>query len=178
MLKYCKNKAVPRTTLSEYMKSLPVLAEIRKTSGRTLQEVEIIYDDYVKKKEKINKQLSFVHESNLYLSEDEEEGIANLAMLMAGCGRGIGMDEVLNLTNIVIKEKTDDRTYVPATMKTVYGLISRNSKLRNTVRSAASLDPARAKQANEQTRDCMFMKLYNYVILMHELNLCKEKKKL
>ena len=55
------------------------------------------------------------------------------------------------------------------------GLIQKNEKLRKTVRSAASLDSARAKQANEQTRDCMFTKLYNYVILMHELNLCKEK---
>ena len=176
MVQYCKNKPVPRTTLAEFMKSLPDLSEIRNCSGRTLQEVENIFDKYVnKKKEIINKQLIDAHESNLYLSEDEEEGIANLAMLMASCGRGIGLEEVLNLLNIVIKEKTDNRTYIPATIKTVRGLIQRNDKLRKTVRSAASLDPARARQASKQTRDCMFTKLYNYVLLMHELNLCKEK---
>ena len=54
-------------------------------------------------------------------------------------------------------------------------MIKRNEKLNEKLRSAGSLDPARAAQAREETRDSMFTKLNNYVVLLHELGICKEK---
>ena len=43
------------------------------------------------------------------------------------------------------------------------------------VRSVSSLDPARATQASEDTRDSMFTKLNDNVILMHELKIYEER---
>ena len=74
-----------------------------------------------------------------------------------------------------MSEKKNMREFVPATLKTVDGFLKRNDQLRNKVKNTSSLDPARASQACEMTRDCMFTKLENYVCLMHELGLCKEK---
>mgnify|MGYP003331889529 CR=1 FL=1 len=77
--------------------------------------------------------------------------------------------------NLCMSEKVDFRTYVPATLKTIDGFLQRHNDLKNKVRSASSLDPARASQASEDTCDSMFTKLNNYVVLMHDLKLCKEK---
>ena len=60
-------------------------------------------------------------------------------------------------------------------MRTVEGLMKRNEKLRTTVRNASLLCPTRAAQAAEETRDSMFTKLENYVILLNELGIFKEK---
>ena len=60
-------------------------------------------------------------------------------------------------------------------MRTVDGLMKRNEKLRTTVRNASSLCPTRAAQASEEIRDIMFTKLENYVILLNELGIFKEK---
>ena len=77
--------------------------------------------------------------------------------------------------NLVMAENRDRRIFVLATMKTLRGLIKRSDKLKRSLRYAESLDPARAAQANDETRKSMFTKLNNYVVLMHELGKCEEK---
>ena len=176
MIKYCKNGLVPRTTLLTYLKHIPQLIELRKKHDKTLEEVENIFDKYVKEKAiEREKQLEIAQQANHYLSPDEEGTLANLAILLGHCGRGICREELLDLINILLIERKDKRTFIPATMKTVEGLIKRNTKLKNRVRNAASIDPARAAQASVNTRDAMFTKLNNFIILLHELGLCKEK---
>ena len=160
MIKYCKNGLVPRTTLLTYLKHIPQLVELRDKTEKTLEEVAKIFDQYVKDKAiEREKQLENAQLSNHLLSPNEEGTLANLAILLGHCGRGICRDELLDLINIVLIEKKDKRTFVPATMKTVDGLIRRNKKLKNKVRNAASLDPARAAQASVNTRDAMFTKI-------------------
>ena len=109
------------------------------------------------------------------MDEDKEGTLANLAMLMATSGRGITRTELLELMNLCMSERFDHREYVPATMKSVYGFLQRNNELQSKVRSASSIDPARAAQASKYTRNSMFTKLNSYVVLMHELKICKEK---
>ena len=173
---YCNKYDIPRSTLLTYLKLIPQLRQIRNSDNRNLSEVEQLFDTYlVEKQLKRKAHLEVVCKSNIHMSEDEEGCLANIAILMAHCGRGIYKDELLELINIVMSEKTNVREFAPATMKTVNGFIKRNEKLRSKVRNTSSLDPARASQACEITRDCMFTKLENYVCLMNELGLCKEK---
>ena len=175
MKSYCKHRKIPRTTLSSYMKNFPSLKEMRDSSTCNLQQAEAMFDHCIKGKEnRLTLQLNKVHETLRYMSDDEEGVLANIAILMANCGRGICREEVLELLNLSLAEKTDKRLFIPATMKVVTGVMKRNPKLQSTVRSAASLDSARAAQANEETRDSMFTKLDNYVALMHEMGICTE----
>ena len=91
-----------------------------------------------------------MHDGNCSLSDDEEGMLVNMAMFLASSGRGIRQEELLELMNTVILEIQDQRTYVLATLKSVQGLIKQNDKLRATLTSAGSLDPARAAQAKEE----------------------------
>ena len=109
------------------------------------------------------------------MDEDEEGTIANIAKLMASCGLGLCEEELLDSINLVLLENSDKRQFVLATMKTVDGLMKRHQDLKTRLSSASSLDPARANQACEETRNSMFTKLDNYVLLLHELSICEEK---
>ena len=173
---YAKETNVPRSTIAKYMDLIPELAALRESSNADLSQIEVVFDDYIKQKNiNIRKQLKELHDGNFNLTDDEEGVLVNMAMLMATSGRGMTREELLELMNIIMQERIDKRIYVPATMKSVRSLIKRNKQLRERLRSAGSIDPARAAQATEETRDSMFTKLNNYIILMHELGICKEK---
>ena len=58
---------------------MPLLVDMRETGDHSLQTAEALYDDYIKKKTKINKQLVKAHEGNFYMNEDEEGTIADIA---------------------------------------------------------------------------------------------------
>ena len=176
MKTYCMSTNVPRTTLNTYMTNIPELLAMRKIGGCTLEEVELVLDQHIKKQKIIkSRQLEEIRQNKLYLSEDEEGLLTNVALLLSHIGHGICREELLDLVNIILQEKRDKRLTVPATMKTVDGMLSRNDTLKKQVRSASSLDPCRAAQATHETRDCMFTKLENYVVLLHELGLLKYK---
>ena len=176
MMEYCRNCKIPRATLQYHLKEIPELLQMMSAGELDLKSAEDIYDTYVKQKDlKKQKQLELAHHGNQTMDEDEEGTLANLAMLMATSGRGITRTELLELMNLCMSERFDHREYVPATMKSVYGFLQRNNELQSKVRSASSIDPARAAQASKYTRDCMFTKLNSYVVLMHELKICKEK---
>ena len=173
---YCQNINVPRTTIKYVMKQIPDLAKMRQSMDSTLKDAEIIYDFYIEDKEKNrSQQVEKACEANCYMDEDEEGTLANMAILIAASGRGITKNELLELINLVLKEKNESTHFVPATMKTVHGLLKRNKQLSSKVRSASSIDPSRSAQATKETRDSMFTKLNNYIVLLHELGVFKEK---
>ena len=60
-------------------------------------------------------------------------------------------------------------------MKTANGMLNQSETLRKQVRSASSLDLCHAAQASHETRESMFTKLENYVVLLYELGLSKYK---
>ena len=176
MKTYCMSTNVPRTTLNTYMINIPQLLTMRKLGGNSLEEVELVLDHYLKKQKNIKtKQLEELRQNKLYLSEDEEGLLTNVALLLSHIGHGICREELLHLVNIILHEKKDKRLTVPATMKTVDGMLSRSDTLKKQVKSASSLHPCRAAQASQETRDSMFTKLENYIVLLHELGLSKYK---
>ena len=176
MIKYCKSGNVPRTTLLTYLKHIPQLVQMREIENKTLQEVEEIYDNNIMKRntERLKK-LREVQDGNFYLSTDEVGTITYFTILLSRCGRGICKDEFLEIVNIILREKRTKENYVPATMKTVDGLLKRLDQLKSTVSTSSSIDPARATQANKDVRDSMFTKLENYIVLLHELGIFKVK---
>ena len=72
--------------------------------------------------------------------------------------------------NLVMAENRDRRVFVPATMKTLRGLIKRSDKLKRSLRHAGSLDPAHAVQANDETRKSMFTKSEQFAISISQVS--------
>ena len=82
MKTYCMSTNVPRTTLNTYMTSIPQLLTMRKIGGYSLEEVEFVFDQYIKKQKSTkNRQLEEIHQNNLYLNEDEEGLLTNVVLL-------------------------------------------------------------------------------------------------
>ena len=122
MTSYCSKYNIPRSTLLTYLKHIPRLRQFRDSDNRNLSVVENEFDTYMIQKElKRKAHLDIVHKINNHMSDDEEGCLANIAILMASCGRGINKDELLELINIVMSEKKNMREFVPATLKTVDG---------------------------------------------------------
>ena len=124
MTKFCQNGNVPKTTLLTYLKHIPQLVKMKRLEDKNLEEVEKVYDMFIQRKTvQRGKQLEKAHEANLYLSPDEEGTIIYFAVLMACCGRGICQDEFLDSINLILREKRSKSNFIPATMRTVEGII-------------------------------------------------------
>jgi hypothetical protein len=97
-------------------------------------------------------------ESLRYLTELEEKNCVHFALMIGRSGRGIDRDELLDIINGVINIDVDEREREQATEKVVKDILRKNPDLMKLV-NAGSLDPLRAKKANEKTRDTVFSKL-------------------
>jgi hypothetical protein len=76
--------------------------------------------------------------------------------------QGVSKEEVLKMIDEYIHIEEDERTRVECSEKILRGLFKRYKDLVKIV-SACSLDPQRAKKANTETRDAVFVKLDCYV---------------
>jgi hypothetical protein len=83
-------------------------------------------------------------------------------------GRGVLADELLNITNEYIHHHLDARLVQAATPKITRGMMRRHKELVKIVQ-ASSMDPKRAEQATEDTRDAMFFKLDAYIKSLYEM---------
>ena len=179
-VKFAKSCEVPRSTLERYWKDSG-LAKMKKEilDGKdkhyTYKEIVNKYDEYLhEKRSKSKEQLAEAQESTRYLSDDEEANLVHFCSLLACCGRGLTEDELLDCVNIIVHENVDRRDRLPATRKIIEGIKKRNPILNAYVQFAASLDPKRAEQANEDTRDAFMTKLQNYIVLLHEVGKFEE----
>ncbi len=94
--------------------------------------------------------------------------IVQMCPILSMCGCGVSADELLNMSNEYIHHHQDARLIQAATRKTTRGLMGRHKELIKIVQ-ANSMDPKRAEQATEDTRDGMFFKLDAYSKSLHEM---------
>jgi len=76
-------------------------------------------------------------------------------------------DDMLHFADQLVNKDVDPREHIPISVHVVEGILNRHSHLVKIV-AASSLDPKRARQATEETRDAMFMKLNAYIEMLHE----------
>jgi hypothetical protein len=107
-------------------------------------------------------------EAKGYLTNNEELAIVQMCRVLSMCGRGVTKDESLNITNEYSHHHQDARLIQDSTCKITRGLMGRNKELVKNVQ-ASSMDPKRAEQATEDTRDAMFFKLDAYIKTLHEM---------
>jgi len=81
-------------------------------------------------------------------------------------GYGVTWDDLHEFADDLVNQDVDERQRVPISKHVTEGLLLRHKELVKVV-SAASLDPKRACQATEETRDAMFFKLNAYIEILN-----------
>ena len=103
-----------------------------------------------------------------YLTDNEELQVVQIARCLSAIGHGISRLKLLSLVNDLIRQKTCVGDPILATDKYVCALLKRHDALVR-ICSSSSMDPQRAKQATESTRDSFFVKLDNHVKMLNEM---------
>jgi hypothetical protein len=104
--------------------------------------------------------------ANRFLTDNEEIQIVELCRVLAAMGQGVTTAELLIFINEYLNDSLDERERHDATQKTARLMLRRHKDLAKIV-SAGSLDPKRANQATEETRDSVFVKLDAFIKLLH-----------
>jgi hypothetical protein len=130
----------------------PSLEEARTQAARYFRFVTIATKERTKKASK----------SLRCLSADEELAFVQLMRMMGNMGHGVTKLEALEVIDEYLNHKVDKREKIEVSEKILRGLLNRHQDLVKVI-SAGSLDPQRAKKANEETRDAVFTKLDCYI---------------
>jgi hypothetical protein len=158
---------VPLTSLKRYLKDCNIFE--MKPLGKPIREADVALRVKLAKKNNNKKaRVPETGEAKRYLTDNEELAIVQMCRVLSMCGRGVIKDELLNITNAYIHHHQDARLIQDATRKITRGLMGRHKELIKIVQ-ASSMDPKRAEQATEDTRDAMFFKLDAYIKSLHEM---------
>jgi hypothetical protein len=169
---------VNRTTCERHFEKSGLKALHEK--GGLLEEAKDVLETWMKVgKGSVKKDtLDALHQSNMFFRESEQKMLVELCKMMHFCGQALSQDELLDIMNEMLLEKHSnvgaDDEFVPATLKVVRCFLQRQEGLEDKVHAAASIDPLRAAQANSKTRESMFVKLNNFIELLHEMGLISE----
>jgi hypothetical protein len=175
---HAQNKLVNRATCDRHFKNSGLKALHEK--GGLLEEAKDVFDTWLKVgKGTVKKEtMDALNHSKMYFRESEQKLLAELCKTLHYCGQALSQEELLDIMNDMLLEKHSsvaaDNEFVPATLKTVRCFLQRQESLQDKVHAAASIDPLRVAQANSKTRESMFVKLNNYVELLHEMGLISE----
>ncbi len=160
-------RKVPLTSLKRYLKDCNIFE--MKRLGKPIREADVALRVKLAKKKKNEKaRVSATGVANRDLTDNEELAIVQMCRVLSMCGRGVTKDELLNITNEYIHHHEDARLIQDATRKITRGLMGRHKELVKIVQ-ASSMDPKRAEQATEDTRDAMFFKLDSYIKSLYEM---------
>jgi hypothetical protein len=158
---FCKKNTIPKTTFHRHFKEsgLSTLQALKKPLEMAKASLVPYFLDVEKNS---GKRTESATEANCYLTKLQELAIVQIAKLLGMMGEGITRLDIHRMILEVLNIDEDERTRYECTEKVVDRLLKRNKELVKLV-SAGSLDPARAKKANKQTRDAMFKKLDGYI---------------
>jgi hypothetical protein len=164
MAQFCREISVPTATFRAVFKDSTLRK--MKREGKSVQFAAAVLSGFLRtKKEKQMLQTKFASASNRFLSYYEELSLVQMCRLMSLAGQGVTKNELLQMASTLVHLNTDEREIV----EPVEGMMKCHKDL-VTLISADSIDPARAKQANVDTRDAMFAKLVDaYVELLHSM---------
>jgi len=111
------------------------------------------------KKLKIQKNLSgrtaAAYASCRYLTTHEEHSLVQLCTLLGAMGYGLMCNDMHNFADPLVNKDVDLHEHVRISKHVMEGILNWHSHLMKIV-AAASLDPKRARQATEETRDAIF----------------------
>ena len=110
--------------------------------------------------------LSDLKELNKVLTADEIQLIVETCRMLSNMGLGIDEDTCLSVCNAILSERIEEKEFVPVTRGVVRRIILENNELLKLMRGN-SIDPKRVRQADDNTLQSTFVKLENYVKILH-----------
>ncbi len=93
--------------------------------------------------------------------------MVDIVHLMSAMGQGLSEDKMMEMMNVILKQKIEEGSHEDVSYKTIRRFYNRHPELYTCI--AGSIDPQRAEQANPDTRDAFFLKLDAYIKLLHEM---------
>ena len=118
------------------------------------------------RKEAVIEQRRQISEANRVLTNDEVDLIVSACRELSVMGLGIDEDTCLDVVNSILLERIEEKDFVPVTRGVVRRLIERNKELL-TLMKGNSIDPKRVRQADENVMEGLFVKVNNYIKLLH-----------
>ena len=107
-----------------------------------------------------------LHLANKVLTEDEIQVVVSTCQELSVMGLGIDEDTCLRVVNGILSMRIDEKNFKPVTRGVVSRLIKANKDLLGLVKGN-SIDPKRVRQATKDVRNALFVKLDNYVKMLH-----------
>ena len=104
----------------------------------------------------------------MYLTLDQQKHILKSCAMLSSMGHGCGEEMMKSVVNEHLTKSVDERNFVAVSDKVLRLMRQRYPEI-GKLQTAASIDPARADKANEDTRDTMFVKLDEFVYLLHRM---------
>ncbi len=164
-----KKTAIPFSTFHRHIR-LSGLGLLKK-QNKPVEQAEAGLNDYIRNlKQGTSNQTKKASASNRYLTDNEELAIVQVCRVLASMGQGVSKQEVLMMIDEYIHIEEDDRRRVDCSEKILRVLFGRYTDLVKIV-AACSIDPQRAKKANTETRDAVFVKLDCYIKSLHAMGL-------
>ena len=166
--KIVKHSVVSRSTLMRHFKDSGLKA--MKASNVPVERARAAIVEHLENKKKnVKTRTTEASRSCRYLTDHEELSIVHMCSLLAAIGKGVSRDELLVMVNEYISLDMDGRDRVDASEKVIRNLFLRYPDQLKVV-SASSLDPKRAAQATEDTRDAVFCKLNGYIKMLFAMD--------
>ena len=107
-----------------------------------------------------------LHHSNKVLTDDEISLVVSSCIELSTMGLGIDEDTCLDIVNCILRQRVDDIYFTEVTKGVVQRIIKSNKKLLTLVKGN-SIDPKRVRQADEDVRDALFVRVDSYVKMLH-----------
>jgi len=107
-------------------------------------------------KHNASKRTASAHASCHYLTENQEHLLVRLCTVLGCMGYGLTCNDIHNFADQIVNKNVDQCVCMPISKHVPEGLLTRHSTLVK-IMAASSLDPKRAQQATEETRDAMFL---------------------
>ena len=120
------------------------------------------------RKNKHSANIAKLSSDNRYLTEDEETMVVHITNLMAGMGMGIDKDTCLEIIYAVMSCRIASNDISKPTVRVLNDILNRNKLLLKLINGNA-IDPARVRQADENVRDSVFIKMDNYIKLLYSM---------
>jgi hypothetical protein len=158
---FCKGHTIPKSSFHRHFKESG-LSNLQALEKPLEMAKATLVSYFLALEKNSERRTETASEANCYLTTQQELAIVQIAKLLGMMGEGITRLDIHRMILEVLNLNEDERTSYKCSEKVVDRLLKNNRELVKLV-SAGSLDPARAKKANEQTRDAMFKKLDAYI---------------
>jgi hypothetical protein len=158
---FCKEHTIPKSSFHRHFKESG-LSNLQAMEKPIEMAKATLVSYFLTMEKNTEKRTETASEANCYLTDQQELAIVQIAKLLGMMGEGITRLDIHRMILEVLNIDEDERTRYECSEKVVDRLLKKHKELVKLV-SAGSLDPARAKKANTQTRDAMFKKLDSYI---------------